>query len=62
MDLLAGELGGLSFTGEDHRAAGGVHFDGMVKRGARRNKKELLQHLDYVVVSVVVIVEKYHVE
>jgi hypothetical protein len=58
MDLDLSELGLLQFTSDDDGATGGVYFHGLLERGFRGEHEELAEHLDYVVVGMLVVVQK----
>src|ERR1039457_643962 len=58
VDLIARELGLRALARDDHRAPAAVHLFGMPEGFLQREDEEHLQHLDNVVVAVIVIVEQ----
>ena len=62
MNLVAAELGLGAFAGDDDGAACGIYFDGVAEGGLDREAEDLDEHLDHVVVGVLVIVEQHDVE
>ena len=62
MNLIASELGLFALAGHDDGAAGGIDFDRVLERGFGRDAKNRGQHFDHVIVGVVVVVQKHHVE
>jgi hypothetical protein len=59
MDLIPGILGFRQFAGDEPGAAGGIHFLRVLESLLGGKDEDLLEHLDDVVVSVIVIVEEH---
>ena len=62
VDLIAPKLSLIAFAGHDDGAPCRVHLDGVVKRDLGRKTENLAQHLDDVVVGVVVVIQKNNVK
>lgn len=59
--MLFGEFGGLQLRRQHDRALGRIHFDGVLKCLVPGHEKKLLQHLDDVVVGMLVVVQQDYV-
>jgi len=62
MDLIASKFGLLALASHHYGPARGVHFHGMAERDFGRQTKDLSQHFNHVIIGMLVIVEKHHVE
>jgi cysteine desulfurase len=60
VDLVAGEFGFGKLARDQHGAAAAIYFFGVAVGLLQAEDEDLLQHLDYVVVSVIVIVQQHH--
>jgi hypothetical protein len=59
MDLIAGKLGFRQLAGNQDCASGGIHLFRMMKGLFEGENKDLLQHLDHIVVAVIVVIEQH---
>jgi hypothetical protein len=57
MNLNLPELRLLQFASDDNGAPGGVYLHRLLERGFGGKHKELAQHLHYVVVGMIVVVQ-----
>ena len=62
VDLIPRKFGLRQFAGDHNRSARPVNFDGVLKSPFLRVKEQLLQHLDDIVVGVLIIVEQDHMK
>ena len=60
MDLIAGVFGLFQFACDDRSAARSVYFLRVVQRLIVRQNEDLAQHLDNVVVGMVVVIQQHH--
>src|SRR5579872_2916952 len=61
MNLIAAEFGLVELAGHDDGAAGGVNLHGVLEGVGFREGEKLLEHLDHVLVGVLVVVEQHDV-
>jgi hypothetical protein len=61
VDLIPGELGFGKGARQQDSTAAGIHFYSMLIGLIERKDKERLQHLDNVVIGMIVVVEQHHV-
>jgi len=62
VNLIARELGCRPLAGDDDGASGRIDLHGVLKGGFRGEEKELLKHLDHIVVCVLIIIEQDYVK
>ena len=61
MHLISLELGFFQFAGNENGCALRIDFHRVPKGGALRHSEDLLEHLNDVVVGVILVVEQDHV-
>jgi hypothetical protein len=62
MNLITAELSLLQTTSDQNSPTGGVNFYGVTESLLQRKAEKLLQHLNDIVVTVVVIVQENDIE
>src|ERR1700733_1551332 len=58
VNLVARKLGLGQLAGDDDGPSGCIHFDGVLEGDILGHQEELLQHFDYVVVGMLIVVEE----
>src|SRR5579863_2548751 len=61
VDLIPGKFGLRKFTGDENRAAHGIHLLCVMQSLLGGEDEDLLQHFDHVVVGVIVVVDQDYV-
>ena len=61
MDLVARVFGLRALARDDNRAPGGIHLHSVLIGGFERQEEQRSQHLDDVIVGVLVVIEQYDV-
>ena len=62
VNLVAREFSRRALAGDDDGTAGGIHLDRVLQSGFRGQEKEFLQHLDDIVIGVLVVVKQDDME